>query len=117
MNDEQKKKHEQESNERKELTDFLLKKHAEESKLFAKENSFHAKVTGPRDVVVHLAVTVLDEVDGHKVIGEEPREYNQWCFRLPASQLPVDMQTATKAYAELMTLGKQALIKLGMLRP
>lgn len=95
----------------------LLQKFLTEKRLHEKDESLHVAKGGRRDVVIHLAVTKLARVDGHPVLGEKDQEYNQWCFEIPASQLPVKNSTIIRGFAELCHLGKQALMALGMVRP
>lgn len=100
----------------KKVTDELMKKFLTEQRLHEKENSFNIARSSKRDVVVHLAVTVLPSVDGHTVIGEQEREYNQWCFKISAKELPIRNGSVIKRFAELCHTGKQALLSLGMVR-
>jgi hypothetical protein len=99
------------------IANELLTKLVNEQRQAEIENSFRNVKGMKRDIVVHLAVTVLPRVDGHTVIGEQEREYGQWCFVLPAKALPIKNFTAIKAFSELCHLGKQALMKLGMVKP
>lgn len=92
----------------------LLDKLMNEKRLHEKDSSFHISRTGRRDVVVHLAVTVLGQVDGKRIIGEQDKEYNQYCFVFPARALPARRAKLDRAFAELATFGRQALMRLGM---
>ena len=98
------------------INEDLMKKLLTEKRAHEKDESMHVARTGKRDVVVHLAVTVLPSVDGHNIIGQREQEYGQWCFRLNARQLPASRATLIKAFAELAHIGKQAFVKLGMMR-
>ena len=100
-----------------EYTKELMAKLRHEQRLHEKQESFHVVRSGTRDVVVHLAVTILPRVNGHAVVGEREREFNQWCFELPARSLPVSNATAIKAFSELCHVGKQALMSLGLVKP
>ena len=101
----------------KKVNEELLQKFLAESDKLNKDNSFSNVKTQRRDIVVHLAVTILPRVDGHDVIGEKEREMGQWCFQLPAQQLPVKNFTVIKALSELCHLGRQCLLKIGAVRP
>ncbi len=103
-------------NESRRIADHLLKKLATEQRLHEKDQSFHLAKGHKRDVVVHLSVTILPRVDGNNVIGETEREYNQWCFVFPARALPAPKGAVDKAFAELIVYGRQALMRLGMVR-
>lgn len=95
----------------------LTQKLINEQRAVDKDNSMHFARTGRRDVVVHMAVTVLGSVDGHPIIGEpKEREYGQWCFVFKARQLPAPKSAVTKALVELTQFTRQAFIKLGMVR-
>ena len=96
----------------KDLTNKLMT----EQRAAERDNSMHASRTGRRDIVVHLAVTILPRVDGHGIIGEQEKEFGQWCFELPAGKLPCTKPTAYKAMAELAHIGLQALMKIGVIR-
>lgn len=95
--------------------DGLMRKLLSEQRAHEKDESMHMAKTGRRDIVVHMAVTVRGQVNGHPIIGETDKEYNQWCFEIPARALPINNAKAVKAFAELCHLGKQALMKLGMI--
>ena len=93
----------------------LLHKFLTESRAAERDNSFHVSRTGKRDIVVHLAVTILPDVDGHRVIGEKEREVNQFCFRIPASRLPMSNAHAIRAFSELAMCGKKEMMKIGVI--
>jgi hypothetical protein len=99
------------------LNDELLKKLITEQRAHEKDESFHVSRTGKRDVAVHMAVTILPRVNGKTVIGEAEREYNQWCFVIPAQKLPMHPSTCNQAFRELVRFAVQALMSLGMLIP
>ena len=101
----------------KRVNEELLAKFLKESAHIDKENTFHVSRTGKRDLVVHLAVTILPQVDGHIVAGEQEREMGQWCFRLNSNQLPVKNATVIRALSELAHIGKQVLMKMGVVIP
>lgn len=100
-------------NEGHKIAAELTKKLVAEQRAHEKDRSMHRVRTGKRDIVVHLAVTVLGSQDEHPIIGEQDREYNQWCFKIPARHLPLRNEKANRAFAELCHAGKQALMKLG----
>lgn len=91
----------------------LTAKLMNESQRFEKDNSMHFARTGKRDVVVHIAVTILPQVDGVNIVGEREKEVGQWCFRLNSRILPVRRQHIFKYLSELATIGKNALIRIG----
>lgn len=91
----------------------LTQKLIAEQRAHEKDQSLHRARTGRRDIVVHMAVTVMGAQDGHPIIGERDVEINQWCFKIPAKRTPMRNQTAIKAFSELCHVGKQALMKLG----
>lgn len=47
------------------------------------ENSLRKPSTTARDVMVHIAVTVMGEVDGRHVMGEKDNEIGQFAVRIP----------------------------------
>lgn len=100
----------------KRVNDELLKKFISETERFNKDESLHHAKTGRRDIIVHAAVTVLAQVDGHPVIGEVDKEYGQWCFRMNAPGIPWHKPVLYKALAELMHLCKQAVASIGGMR-
>lgn len=92
----------------------LTQKLVSEQRKFDKDNSMHFAKTGKRDVVVHLAVTILGQVNGVNIIGEPAeKEVGQWCFRLNAQNLPMRTKQAYRPLAELANIGKQALMRIG----
>lgn len=103
--------------EAKRVNQELLAKFLTESRHLEKEGSFHVSRTGRRDIVVHLAVTILPRVDGNTVVGENSREMGQWCFELPARALPISNGKCIKAFAELCHIGKQVLMTMGVVKP
>lgn len=94
----------------------LLKKGADEQAALDRDNSFHFAKTGKRDVVVHLAVTILPRVNGRQVIGDREREMGQWCFEIQAKHFPTKVAVLKKCFSELMTVGYQCLMKMGAVR-
>lgn len=49
-----------------------------------KENTFKGPKTRARDVMVHIAVTIMNEYDGRQVAGERENEIGQFAVRIPA---------------------------------
>lgn len=96
----------------KELTQKLVT----EQRLHEKDQSMHFAKTGKRDIVVHMALTVLPEVNGHPIFGEKEKEYQQWCFRLNARMLPTNRATLNKALAEICQFVKQGMMRIGCVR-
>ena len=96
------------------IANELLRKLATEQRALEKDQSMHLARTGRRDVVVHLAVTVLPRVDGVNIVGEVEKEYNQWVIEFPARVLPIRQAKLHRAFANLAHTGMQALMKLGM---
>ena len=96
------------------VKDKLIKKFLSESQHLQKDNSFYSVKGKKRDIIVHMAVTLLPEVEGRQVIGEVEREIGQWAFRMLAHQLPMPNKHALKAFSELSHIGKGALLKLGL---
>jgi hypothetical protein len=92
----------------------LLRKLAVETRLHEKDQTMHMARTGRRDIVVHLAVTVLPRVNGITIAGEVEKEYNQWVIEFPARVLPIRQTKLHRAFANLAHTGMQALMKLGM---
>jgi hypothetical protein len=106
---------EQEKNYNAELAK-LFEKAITENRKWEQDNSYHFAKTGKRDVVVHMAVTVLPRVDGHTIFGEKERELVQFCFEIPARAFPARVSMLKKAFSELMTRGYQTLMKIGAVR-
>lgn len=102
--------------ESRRIVNDLTKKLITEQRAHEKDNSMHFAKTGKRDIVVHLAVTVLPTVNGVNIVGEVEKEYEQWCFKINARQLPMPRSYVIKAFSELAHMGKSAMIKLGMVR-
>lgn len=48
-----------------------------------RENSMRKPRTKARDLMVHIAVTVMGEVDGRHVYGEKDNEIGQFAVRIP----------------------------------
>ena len=63
--------------------DELFKKAQDEQSHLKTENTFHTK-RRERDVMVHIAVTVLNEQDGRIVAGEKEHELGQFAVRIPS---------------------------------
>jgi hypothetical protein len=103
-------------NQSTEMVNDLMKKLVTETRAHEKENSFHVSKTGRRDIVVHLAVTILPRVNGHTVIGEQEKEFGQWCFVLEAKRLPATPGVIRKALAELCHKGWETFLKMGIVR-
>lgn len=104
---------------KKQLQEEVLKLFAKaevEQRALDKENSFHLAKTGKRDIIVHLQVTVLPEVNERVVVGERMKECEQLCFRIPARMVPARRQVWEKAFRELMTFGFKQVISIGGLR-
>lgn len=98
-----------------ELMKLLEKAETEQNKLES-EDSFHFAKSRRRDIVVHCVVTILPRVNGKHVIGEKQIELEQLCFEVPARALPAKQSLWRKAYAELMTLSFQQIMKIGGVR-
>ena len=102
--------------EARKLNEELLKKFKDESQRFNKDETLHHAKTGRRDIIVHAAVTILAQVDGHPVMGEVDKEYGQWCFRMNAENIPWRRPILQKALAELIHLCQQSIAKIGGMR-
>lgn len=94
----------------------LLSKFVRESAHVDKENSFHVSRTGKRDIVVHMAITILPQVDGRTVVNEVEKEMCQYCFVIPARATPWSAASCTKGFAELFHRGRQVLLTMGVLK-
>jgi hypothetical protein len=97
------------------ILDGLMQKARTEQRAVDRENTMHVARTGKRDIIVHLAVTVLPQINGINIAGEREKEFGQWCFRLNARMLPARKGMAHKAFAELAHVGMQALMKMGLI--
>jgi hypothetical protein len=94
----------------------LLKKAETEQRHLEREDSFHFVKGGKRDIVVHCVVTILPRVNGKTIIGESQKELPQLCFEVPARAIPWRRPLYQKAFAELMTLAFQQIMKIGGVR-
>lgn len=99
--------------EGRKIADQLTKKLIHEQRLYDKDNTLNVARGRRRDIEIHIAVTVTNRIDGHPVIGEQDREYNQWVIVLPAKVTPLRSKTVMHSLAKLCIPVKQALMRLG----
>lgn len=94
----------------------LFEKATNEQRHLSAEDSFR-KVTGKkRDVMIHIAVTIMPEVNEKRVIGEKENEICQFAVRVPAPKWPIKRSWCKTMMQELTLHAYRRMMAAGLVR-
>lgn len=97
------------------LGELLGKAQLEQAKLNEFE-SIKRPSSRRRDVMVHVAVTILNRQNGVTVVGEKPNEICQYAVEIPATQFPIKMSWAKKTFEALTLHAYKKMLAFGLVR-